>query len=598
MSKQQAKAKINFEVNDDDIGIIDDGQGNRCVLIKEFDLNKMHPYGPDDIKFASKIVVIGKPGCFAAGTKVLMFSGDFKNVEDIREGDIIMGDDSTKRTVLQTASDKEEMFEIITKYNNTLLNDEKYIVNKSHNLVLISDNDFVHNSQKISKGTVVEITVSDYLSKDDVWKSHFLKFRKHLNISSNDSSNNLSKDPYLFGNNIQEYISTLNTVQKSDDDPNYNIAHLKLSNCIIPPNYKFQSLQNRAALLAGILETVHKVKLGKNEFSEDNFVNNIFYNKNEDLINEVIWLARSLGLLSYKRNKTSCSIHGNLKILPFKRYKYINDISKINYIKNLDDNTIVAGEEFSVKSIGEGIYYGFTIDGNHRFLLNSFDVVRNTGKSTLIENILLYKWHVCPVGQFYNGSEDVNNFYKNIATDITVFNKMDLKAQENFLKRQSLARQYLPNPWAFIVLDDVTDDPSLMKKPLINTFYKRGRHFNLIHILALQYPMDISPGLRTCVDYVFILATAVLGDRKKIYENFASGSIPTFQDFCDIMDVITEDHTALVIDNLTDSNKIEDRVFYFKADPNKIPPGWKIGCPESYEFQEERYDPNYQPSII
>jgi hypothetical protein len=221
-----------------------------------------------------------------------------------------------------------------------------------------------------------------------------------------------------------------------------------------------------------------------------------------------------------------------------------------------------------------------------------------TGKSTLIENIMLYKSHICPTIQIYSGSEAENGFYKRIAPDVTIFSKMDVKAQENFLKRQKIARQYLPNPWAMQINDDVTDDPSILRKPLFQGIYKRGRHFNMIHILALQYPMDISPGLRSCVDYVFILATAIQADRKKLYENFASGSIPSFQDFCDIMDVITEDHTALVIDNFTESNKIEDRVFYFKADPTKVPDGWKFGSKDCWDFHNQRMDPDYTPSIL
>ena len=49
----------------------------------------------------SKIVVIGKPGCFTAGTQILMYNGNSKNVEDIKVNDVIMGDDSTPRTVLE-----------------------------------------------------------------------------------------------------------------------------------------------------------------------------------------------------------------------------------------------------------------------------------------------------------------------------------------------------------------------------------------------------------------------------------------------------------------------------------------------------------------
>ena len=80
----------------------------------------------------SKIVVIGKPGCFAKGTQVLMFSGNAKNVEDIDIGDIIMGDDNSTRTVLQLCRGYSKMYKI--SHRNGM--GEPYIVNEKHKLVL------------------------------------------------------------------------------------------------------------------------------------------------------------------------------------------------------------------------------------------------------------------------------------------------------------------------------------------------------------------------------------------------------------------------------------------------------------------------------
>ena len=45
-----------------------------------------------------------KSGCLGYGTKVLMYNGKFKEVQDIIEGDLLMGIDSTPRKVLQNVS--------------------------------------------------------------------------------------------------------------------------------------------------------------------------------------------------------------------------------------------------------------------------------------------------------------------------------------------------------------------------------------------------------------------------------------------------------------------------------------------------------------
>ena len=63
-------------------------------------------------------------------------------------------------------------------------------------------------------------------------------------------------------------------------------------------------------------------------------------------------------------------------------------------------------------------------------------------------------------------------------------------------------------------------------------------------------------------------------NRKSLWENYA-GIIPDFQMFCDIMDQITDDYTALYVHNATNSNKLEDCIFWYKARP--VPPDLSSG---------------------
>ena len=80
----------------------------------------------------SKIVVIGKQGRFKAGTPILMYSGNTKKVENVVEGDILMGDDNHPRTVLELCRNIDEMYDIVPDKG------EKYTVNKMHKLVLMN----------------------------------------------------------------------------------------------------------------------------------------------------------------------------------------------------------------------------------------------------------------------------------------------------------------------------------------------------------------------------------------------------------------------------------------------------------------------------
>lgn len=220
------------------------------------------------------------------------------------------------------------------------------------------------------------------------------------------------------------------------------------------------------------------------------------------------------------------------------------------------------------------------------------------GKTRIIEHIMLYKAWLCPVAQAFSGTESVNGFYAQRMTPITVFDELETKALENFAKRQAIASKYLPNAWAMQIADDVIEDSGTLKKPPNGAYYKRGRHWKMIRIDATQYSLDFPPSIRSCIDYIFIPQNSIISERQKLYENFASGAIPSFKDFCDIMDQLTQDYTCLVIDNTSTSSVISDRVFYFKADLSRVPPNFKMGCPEAWIFNDERYDQNYSQTFL
>ena len=65
----------------------------------------------------------------------------------------------------------------------------------------------------------------------------------------------------------------------------------------------------------------------------------------------------------------------------------------------------------------------------------------------------------------------------------------------------------------------------------------------------------------------------------------------TFEMFCQTMDACTENFECLVIHNGAKSNKLEDCVFWYKADPKQIK-NFRFGSSNFWEFHEDRYDPS------
>jgi hypothetical protein len=123
-----------------------------------------------------------------------------------------------------------------------------------------------------------------------------------------------------------------------------------------------------------------------------------------------------------------------------------------------------------------------------------------------------------------------------------------------------------------------------------------GRHWKVMLVITMQFPLGIPPTLRTNIDYVFILRENYIANRKRIYENYA-GMFPTFESFCQVMDQCTENYECLVINNNVKSNKLQDQVFWYKADNHN---DFRLGSKEFWELSkgynsdddEEKYDPS------
>ena len=495
------------------------------IRIKELNLDLLQPNiqtmnDPD--QGSQKTVIVGKPGCFQAGTEVLLYNGEIKKVEDIIAGERVMGWDSTPRTVLELCRNRDEMFKIVPEKG------ESYTVNLKHKLVLVS-----------SSSELLEITVEEFMAKSERFRDNWRIFKRSVEFPTIPVD-----DPYTFGySNIKDSI---------------------------PREYKINSRENRVKLLSGILDNI-RLKDG--------------YVTDQSLINDIFFVFKTLGIQAVNKGQNGFT--------GFFTYEG-EDLTSQNLLQFCKTSDYFFQTKFIIEPQGEGDYYGFTLDGDHKFLLASCDVVHNTGKSTLIGSLLYAKKHIYPCGVAFSGTEDSNHFYKTIFPSTFVFNTYDEDQIQKVIRRQKIAKEHLENAWAVMILDDCTDDPALFRKPLQQGLYKRGRHWRLWYILSLQYGMDVRPVIRTNVDGVFILREANLRNRKVMYENYA-GIIPDFKLFCDILDQITDDYTALYIHNATRTNDWRDCVFWYKAKP--APKDFKFGCDTFWDHHFQRYNEEYVEPI-
>ena len=226
---------------------------------------------------------------------------------------------------------------------------------------------------------------------------------------------------------------------------------------------------------------------------------------------------------------------------------------------------------------------------------------RETGKSFLVKD-LLYHHQDIPVGVVISGTEGANEFYSKIVPPIFIHHEWRPEIAANFLRRQKKVVMTMKHeekemgmtnidPRAFFILDDCLYDNSWTKNVDVRSFFMNGRHYKMLFVITMQYVLGIPPNLRTNIDYVFILRENYVSNRKKIYDQFA-GMFPTFEIFCQIMDQCTENYECLVIHNNAKSNKLEDQVYWYKAEAHS---DFSLGAPQFWQFHQQHYsDPHIE----
>ena len=218
---------------------------------------------------------------------------------------------------------------------------------------------------------------------------------------------------------------------------------------------------------------------------------------------------------------------------------------------------------------------------------------RDTGKSYLVKD-LLYHHQDIPIGTVISGTEAGNGYYAKLVPKLFIHEEYNTAIIENILKRQKMVIKQIKKEneaygrsnidgRTFVILDDCLYDNSWAREKLMRLLFMNGRHWKVLLVITMQYPLGVPPNLRTNIDYTFILREPYITNRKRIYENYA-GMFPTFESFCQVMDQCTENFECLVISNNAKSNKLCDQVFWYKAEPHR---DFKLGSKEFWEMSKD-----------
>ena len=359
------------------------------------------------------IILAARPAmgkCLGKGTKVVMFDGSLRNVEDVREGELLMGDDSTPRRVLSIARGRERMYWV--KQNKGI----DYRVNESHILSLKRSRTEGPHKQ----GDVLNISVRDYLTKSNKFKTDYKGYKVAVEFPAQP----VPLDPYFVGlwlgdghsyssritntdseviDYLQEYADDLGlglvTYQQENRTANYAITSGQrggaqrgnrpdvfnvqeqlrglsvIENKHIPQSYLINSTENRLKLLAGLIDSDGHYQSEFNCYE--------ITQKNEELAKQLKFLCDTLGF--------NCSLKEKQAVITSRGY--VSTVYRLRIFGNLDSIPVrilrkkarplrakadwrVTGIQVEYDKVDD--YYGFTIDGNSLFLLEDMTVTHNT----------------------------------------------------------------------------------------------------------------------------------------------------------------------------------------------------------------------------
>jgi hypothetical protein len=199
---------------------------------------------------------------------------------------------------------------------------------------------------------------------------------------------------------------------------------------------------------------------------------------------------------------------------------------------------------------------------------------RNTGKSYCMKDILSFHRSV-PIGIVISPTEKANGYFEKFIPKMLLYDEPDERIIKTFLDRQQniskekkaesakYGKSSIDNR-AFLILDDCLYDKKWINDKSIRSIFMNGRHYKIFFLITMQHAMGLPPVLRNNLDYVFIFRNNIVKERQKIYDNYA-GMFANFEVFNQVMNQCTENYECLVIDCKTQSNKLEDQVFWYRA---------------------------------
>lgn len=223
---------------------------------------------------------------------------------------------------------------------------------------------------------------------------------------------------------------------------------------------------------------------------------------------------------------------------------------------------------------------------------------RGSGKSWVCRDILR-QFSDIPGGLIISPTDEMSSFYGKFFPELYIHYTYESKIIERLLYRQRIMIQKKKEKKekgkkidvrSFLLMDDcLSSKTSWMKDQPIQEMFFNGRHYKIMFILTMQFPLGITPELRSNFDFVFLLAEDFISNQKRLYDHYA-GMFPDFISFKQVFQQVTADYGAMVIVNRGAHEDFLDKVFWYRATNTDIK---KMGNRQFRTYADNNYNKNW-----
>jgi len=186
---------------------------------------------------------------------------------------------------------------------------------------------------------------------------------------------------------------------------------------------------------------------------------------------------------------------------------------------------------------------------------------RNSGKTTLLVTLLSEISHLVDIVVIVSPTDEINDKMSNYVPRCFIHREPTEELIVNMMTVQRAQWKRGKGSHLAIVLDDCAHERKFFESKAFRNLAFNGRHMKITVFITMQFAIALPPAIRANTDVVFTMSERIIANRKRLYDAFFG--MLEFTEFCQVMDVSTQNYESLVLWNKATTSDLSDSLFWY-----------------------------------